>query len=55
MGNINVTVIPIKISGLGTLPKGKEKKLEELENQGKNRGHITPSIVEINLNTEKNP
>ena len=34
-----VTVIPIVVGALGTVPKGLERKLEELEIREKNRNH----------------
>ena len=49
-----VTVIPIIVVRLGTVPKGLEKT-EGRENQRKNRDHTDHIITEIGLNTEKCP
>ena len=57
-----VTVIPIVIGALGTVPKGLEMRLEELEirketrrirNQKKSEDHPDSSIVKISQNTQK--
>ena len=46
-----MTVIPIVIVPFGTVPKGLEKRMEELEI----RGTIDLSIAEIDQNTQKSP
>ena len=51
---MRVTVIPIVVGALGTVPKGLERRCEELKN-GKNRDYSDYSIVEFGLNTEKSP
>ena len=51
--NIRVTVIPIVIGALGTIPKGLEKDWKGWKST--NRHHLHNNIVEIGQNTEKNP
>ena len=50
--NIKVTVIPLVIGALGTVPKDLERGMEELEIR---RRIKTMQTVEIGLNTEKSP
>ena len=47
-------VIPIVVGALGTVPKGLESGLEQLET-GKNRDNLEYRIFEIGQNTEKSP
>ena len=49
--NMKVTVIPLEVGGVGTIPKGLVKRLENLEI----RDHQTNSIIKISQNTEKSP
>ena len=54
--NMKVTVIPIVIGALATVPKGSEKKKTGgTGNQGKNRNHPDHSNVKIGKNTQKSP
>ena len=49
---MQMTVILIKTGALGTVPKGLERGLEQLEIEGR---IDTIQIVEISQNTEKSP
>ena len=53
--NMKVTVIPIVIGGLGIIPKGVLKELEDLENQRTSGDHRDYSIIKNGQNTEKSP
>ena len=49
---LKVTVIPVVVSALGTIPKGVEKKMGGTWNQMKNCKHLDHSIAE---NIQKSP
>ena len=51
--HVRVTVIPIVVGALGTVPK--EKEIRTIIYQKKNRNHSEDKIVEIGWNTEKCP
>ena len=55
LGNMMVTVIPLVIGALGTVPKGLEKGSGRVGNQGENEDHPDQSFIEICKNTEKSP
>ena len=50
---MKMSLIPIAVSALGTVPKGLKKKNEELENQRQNRDHTDHSTVEVSQNGER--
>ena len=50
-----MTVIPIVIDALGTIPKELVKGLEYLEIRGQGGYHPDNSIIKIGQNSEKNP
>ena len=50
-----MTVIPVVVGSLGTVPKSQEKKSEGIENQREYRECPDRSIVSIVQNTKKNP
>ena len=50
---MRVTVIPIVIDALGTIPQGIGKGTGRLENKRLSGDHLDNSIVEIGQNTEK--
>ena len=52
--NMKVTVIPIVVGALITVPNDLEKKLVELEIRGRH-DHTEHSIVGVGKNTEKSP
>ena len=52
---MRVTVIRVLIGALGTIPKGLEMELEELEIGGTNRTIQTTALLKISQNTEKSP
>ena len=52
--NMKVTVIPVIIGALGTIPKGLVKGLKDLEIRT-SRDHSDNSIIKISQNTEKSP
>ena len=52
---MRVTVIPIIVGALGTVPKPLEKGLERLEIGGRIKSIHTLSIVEIGQNIQKGP
>ena len=49
---MKVTVIPIILGALGTVPKGLERRLEELQIGGDYPDYI---FVKVGQNTEKSP
>ena len=51
---MKLTVIPIVIGALGTIPKGLVKGLED-RNQRKSRDHLDYSIIKIGQNMKKSP
>ena len=51
----HVTVMPIVISLLGTIPKGLVKRLEDLKIRGRVETIPDNSIIKISQNTEKSP
>ena len=55
--NQKVTVIPVVISALGTIPKNlvKKKKNRKVEDRGTSGDHPNYSIIEVSQNTEKSP
>ena len=53
--NMRVTVMPIVIGALGTVPKGLEKGTKRVGNRRTNRGHKDYNIVKSSQNTEKSP
>ena len=55
MINMKVTIIPIVIGTLGTIPRSLVKELEELKKRKSSLGHPNYSIVKLGQNTEKSP
>ena len=53
--NMKMTVIPILISALSTVPKGLVKGLENLEKNWISGDHPNYNIIKIGQNTEKSP
>ena len=53
--NMKVTVIPIVVGALGTIPKGLIKGLEDLEIKKTSVDHPDNCIIKIGQNTEKCP
>ena len=53
--NTKVTVMPNVIGVLGTIPKGLEKVLGDLELGGQVGDYLDYSIIKIDQNTEKTP
>ena len=49
--NLRVTIIPIVIGALGTIPKGLKKDSGKVENRGMNRDNPDYCIIEIGENT----
>ena len=53
--NTKITVIPIVICALGTIPKKLGKRTGRLGNKRKNGDHPDNSIIKVSQNTEKRP
>ena len=53
--NMKVTVIPIVIGALGTIPKDLGKDAERVGNNRTSGDHPDNSIIKISQNTEKSP
>ena len=53
--NMKVKVIPIVVGALGTVPKGLEKSLENLEIRGRIEDHPEHCTAAICQNTQKSP
>ena len=52
---MRVTVIPIVVGALRTVPKGLEKGVGIVRNWRKNRDHSDYNIIQISQSTEKSP
>ena len=53
--NMKVTVVPIVISALGTIPKGLERGAGRVGNCRANQTHSNHSIIAVDQNTETIP
>ena len=53
--NMQVTVMPIVVRALGTIPEELVKVLEDLETRGQIKDHQDYRITKIGQNTEKSP
>ena len=52
---MKVTVIPVVVGALGTVPKWFGKETEGIRYEGKNRDHTNHSITKIGFNTLESP